>query len=155
MDIDKQSDLGPPAFSLGGLHAWVQGRHFPWDNGFWDGNRLAVTAVCRTQGSMVQIQGPYLHVSDILRWSQECESLLSRAHDTVTLWAVEPELHLQLTVRGDSVRAEVRLSPDLARQEHLYRFEVGWDEIEVFLESLQRLIVTYPQKGTPKTKRTA
>jgi hypothetical protein len=151
--MDKQPDLGPPAFFLGGLRAWVQGRQYPWENGYWDGNRLAITVLCRAQNSEVRIQGPYLHVGDILRWSQECESLLSKASDTVTLWAVEPELNIHLSARGDQVRAEVRISPNLANQEHLYRFEVGWDEVEVFLEALQRLLVTYPQRGAAQGAR--
>lgn len=148
--MDAHLELGPSALSLGGFHVWVQGRQYPWEDCYWDGNRLAITAICAAQGSQVNVQGPCLHVSDLLRWSQECEALLSNARDSVTLWAVEPELHLQLTRRAERVRTQVSISPNVASQEHIYRFEVGWDELELFLEGLQRLIAAYPQRGEPR-----
>jgi len=149
--MDARLELGPSALSLGGFHVWIQGRQYPWEDCYWDGNRLAVTAVCAARGSEVRVQAPCLHVSDIIRWSQECEALLSNARESVTLWAMEPELHLQLGRRGERVRAQISVSPDIGSQEHLFRFEVGWDELELFLEGLHRLIATYPQRGEPGT----
>jgi len=150
MEMDARPELGPPALCLGGFHVWVQGRQYPWEDCYWDGNRLAIMAICTAQGSQVTVQGPCLHVGDLLRWSKECEALLSKARDSITLWAMEPELHLQLSRRGERVRIQVAISPSVASQEHIYRFEVDWQELERFQEGLRQLIATYPQRGEPR-----
>jgi len=147
--MDARKKYGPPALSLGGLHIWIHGRQFPWDTEFWDGNRLAVLAICGAEGSQVKVQAPCLHVVDIIRWSQECEALLSHSRDSVTLWAMEPELHIQLGRRESFIRTQVSISPNLGLQEHVYRFEVSWDEFELFQEGLLHLMAAYPQRSSP------
>jgi hypothetical protein len=126
------------------LRIWVQGRQFPWEEDFWDGNWMLITAICRLRDSEVRAQGPYLHLGDILRWVQECERLMTTRRDTVTLWAVEPELNMRLNASNEGIRAEIRLSPDLAQQEHLFRSEVGWSELEAFLAGLRGVLEAYP-----------
>ena len=136
--MEKHSSLGSPSLELGGLRLWLQGRHFPWEEGFWNGDWLVVTAHCHSLGADVRAHGPFLHTGDLPRWLEACERLLAERRGTAMLWALKPELQIALDAAASGLKVEVRLSPDQARQEHIFRFQVGWESLEGFAKGLRR-----------------
>ena len=138
MLMEKHSNLGRPSLELGGLRLWLHGRHFPWEEGFWNGDWLVVTAHCRASGADVRASGPFLHSGDIPRWLEACERLVADRKGMAMLWAVRPELQISLNAAAEGVRAEVRLSPDLALQEHVFFFQISWNGLETFARGLKR-----------------
>lgn len=136
--MEKHSNLGPPSLELGGLRVWLRGRHFPWEDDFWNGDWLVVTAHFRASGADVRAQGPFLHAGDIPRWLEACERLLVDRRGVAMLWALKPELQISLNAAEAGLQAEVRLSPDLASQEHVFRFQVSWEGLESFARGLKR-----------------
>ena len=136
--MEKHSNLGRPSLVLGGLRLWVHGRHFPWEEGFWNEDWLVVTAHCHASGADVRAHGPFLHTGDLPRWLEACERLLAERKGKAMLWAVRPELQISLNVVAEGVRAEVRLSSDLALQEHVFFFQICWDGLEIFVRGLRR-----------------
>ncbi len=138
--MEKPSHLGPPSLELGGLCLWLRGRHFPWEEGFWNGDWLVVTAHWNSLGAHVWAQGPFLHRGDLPRWLEACERLLSDRSGLALLWAVKPELQISLSATEAGLRAEVRLSPDLASQEHIFRFPLDWEGLGAFARGLKRQV---------------
>lgn len=135
--MEKQSDLGPPSLELGGLRLWLRGRHFPWEEDFWSGDWLVVTAHCHAQGADVRAHGAFLHRGDVPRWLEACERLLADRSGLALLWAVKPELQISLDAAEAGVRVEVRLSSDLSSQEHVFRFPIAWEALEAFAQGLK------------------
>jgi hypothetical protein len=136
--MEKHSNLGPPTLELGGLRLWLRGQHFPWEEGFWNGDWLVVTAHCHSLGADVRAHGPFLPSGDIPRWLDICERLLRERKGTAILWSLKPELQIALDAGKSGARAEVRLSPDPAFQEHIFRFQVSWEGLEAFARGLKR-----------------
>lgn len=142
--MEKPSNLGPPSLELGGLRLWLRGQHFPWEEDFWNVDWLVVTAQWHSPGAEVRAHGPFLHTSDLPRWLEACERLLSERKGLAMLWAVKPELQISLNATESGLRAEVRLSPDLASQEHIFRFQVSWEAMEAFARGLRRQVELDP-----------
>jgi len=138
--MEKHSNLGPPSLELGSLRLWLRGRHFPWEEGFWNGDWLVVTAHWHSAGVDVRAQGPFLHTGDLPRWLEACERLLADRKGPAMLWAVKPELQISLNAAESGPRVEVRLSPDLATQEHIFRFQISWEGLESFARGLRRQV---------------
>ena len=153
MSMEKHSNLGSPSLELGGLRLWLRGRHFPWEEGFWNGDWLVVTANCRASGAEVSAQGPFLHKGDLPRWLEACERLLAQRSGVAMLWALKPELQISLNAGEAGLQAEVRLSPDLSSQEHVFRFPVVWEALEAFARGLRRH--AEPEPPRPKGRRKA
>jgi len=152
--MEKHSNLGPPSLELGSLRLWLRGRHFPWEEGFWNGDWLVVTAQWHSAGVDVRAHGPFLHTGDLPRWLEACERLLSDRKGLAMLWAVKPELQISLNAAESGLRAEVRLSPDLASQEHIFRLQVSWEALESFTRGLRRQVETDPLwKKVPRKRK--
>jgi hypothetical protein len=142
--MEKPSSLGPPSLELGGLRLWLRGQHFPWEEDFWNADWLVVTAQWRSPGAEVRAHGPFLHAGDLPRWLEACERLLSEGKGLAMLWAVKPELQISLHATESILRAEVRLSPDLTCQEHVFRFPVTWEAMESFARGLRHQVELDP-----------
>jgi hypothetical protein len=154
MIMEKHSNLGPPSLELGGLRLWLRGRHFPWEEDFWNEDWHVVTAHWHSACVDVRAHGPFLHTGDLPRWLEACERLLADRSGMAMLWAVKPELQISLSAASGGPRAEVRLSPDLASQEHIFRFQINWEALELFTRSLKRHAESDPirKKGLRKPK---
>jgi len=62
---DDLKKYDPPDLQLSGLQIWIHHRQFPDLEDYWDGNWINVTAHCEANGSSVQINGNFIHLSEI------------------------------------------------------------------------------------------
>jgi hypothetical protein len=142
--------LGEPQIKLRGLQIWIQGRQFPDEQDYWDGNWLNVTAHCETYQASVWTNGPILHVSDLARWFADLETMnrtLSGAADLVSL---EPELSVELEMNDlGHVGMRVEITPDIMTQEHSFEFEIDQSYLDGLIDNVRALLEKYPVRGRP------
>jgi hypothetical protein len=93
--------LEDPDLKISILSLWVIGRQCPDANDYWDGNWLNVRAEARTSGAIVEVVGPIVHLSELVSFVNELETLDSTLSGKASLCgSYEPNLRLELIGNG-------------------------------------------------------
>jgi hypothetical protein len=94
-----------PDLSIGPFRLWVLGREFPDAQDFWDGNWLNVIADCELNRARVEIEGPYLHLSELETWRDELEEIDRTLSGTASVGHIEPNLRVVVQALSQSEKA--------------------------------------------------
>jgi hypothetical protein len=137
-----------PDFKLDGFSLWIQGRQFPGDSDYWDGNWLIVRAQMRASGALVEVEGPILHIPELAGFRDQLRKLNETLAGTAELEPIEPELHLTMTVQSlGHIAVRLSITPDHLNQTHTFEFGVDQSYLPSVLSSLDRVLSDYPVVG--------
>ena len=101
----KKMSEDTPDLSIGPFRLWVLGREFPDAQDIWDGNWLNVIADCELNRARVEIEGPYLHLSELETWRDELEEIDRTLSGTASVGHIEPNLRVVVQALSQSEKA--------------------------------------------------
>jgi hypothetical protein len=131
--------------SIAGLSLWFHGRQFPESQQYWDGNWMNVTAYCWADGAEVRISGPFVHLSEVVRWAEESAQLHATLSGEANLACLEPELcvTLQAMSRGQ-IEMTVDITPDPHTQVHQFCFEIDQSYVPQLIRQCHGILEEFP-----------
>jgi hypothetical protein len=140
MDEDASITFGP-------LKIWIYGRQFPDARDYWDGNWLRATAECMGDGSVVKVQGNFIHLGELHRWKEKLEEFQKSLAGRVELPTMEPNLKLEFDGgRPTTGHFECKLSiaGDHIAERHEYRFASDQSYLPKLITQLAGVLREYP-----------
>jgi hypothetical protein len=141
--------MSEPDLKLGGFSLWIRDRQFPGNSEYWDANWLIVRAEMRASGALVEVEGPILHIPELVRFRDELSKLNDTLSGSAELRPMEPELHLTMTAqRLGQISVDLSITPDHLSQRHTFEFGVDQSYLPALLSSLDRLLLEYPVIGS-------
>ena len=141
--------LGPPDLKVAGFELWIHGRQFPDMSDHGDANWLCVTAHCGTLGASVWASGAILELTDIARWSAECERLHREWTGEAELSPCEPNLHVSIRPvdRLGHLIMRVQITPEHPSQHHVFDFDIDQTYLPLIVSQCRRILAEYPIRG--------
>jgi hypothetical protein len=141
--------LGPPALKIAGFQLWVYGSQFPDAHDYDDGNWLNVVAHCGANSASVWASGAIVMVTDLGRWSEQCEALYQNQRSEAILSPIEPNLcvTLRTTDRLGHILLRVEITPDHMTQEHRFDFEIDQSYLPRLLAQCRAIFQEHPIRG--------
>ena len=106
----------------------------------------------------VAVQTPYsrcvsekllLSLRDLLKFRGRLSEFLRRGKfRAVALETLMPSFDMMFTLRpGERVLLEVRLSPEIRLERHMYDFDLTLPEVESFSRALEAMILSFPKEN--------
>jgi hypothetical protein len=143
--------MSEPDFTVGGFSLWIRDRQFPGNSDYWDGNWLIVRAEMRASGALIEVEGPILHIPELVRFRDELSKLNASLSRSAELRPLEPGLHLTLTAQSlGHISADLSITPDQLTQRHTFEFGIDQSYLPALLDSLDQLLSEYPVIGSPE-----
>ena len=141
---------GRATLRIAGLKIWVSGRQHPELHDYWDGNWLQVSARCTNRGSsVVEVEGPILHVTEIAALLQGCESMYATLSGSAMLDCIEPNLFAELSMKtAGHVATMVRITPDHLAEAHTFHFEIDQSYLPAIIRECRGILKDYPVRGS-------
>ncbi len=136
-----------PSLAFGPLQIWIHNRQFPGATDYWDGNWVQATAQCVGDGSVVKVQGNFLHLGELHRWKTGIEAFQRTLEGKVELPTIEPNLKLEFEGRkGHTGHFDCRVSiaGDYISERHEFRFSSDQSYLPGLLAQLSAVLRTYP-----------
>ena len=131
---------------LGCLKVWILGRQFEDAQDYWDGNWLAVEALCQSGRSRVAAKGPILHLSELSAFRDSLRILDKTLKGEAELNCVEPNLHIKLASSGSRghIESRIELTPDHMLERHEFRETFDQTYLAELLRDLDHVLRKYP-----------
>ncbi len=138
--------LGEPDLRIEGFQLWGVGWESEERPGYGPDNWLRAVAHCGGNGASVWIDGSFLETPDVETFAKECALLNESLTGRATLDSCEPNLRVSLRSEGRTghLEVEVEITPDLATQEHLFRFTIDQSFLPEILRQCRRVLAAYP-----------
>ncbi len=141
---------GVPDLSIGGLRLWIIDRQFGASEDYWDGNWLRIHAECASAHARVEIEGPLVHLSEIVTLHSGCAKLAARQVQEAGLYCMEPNLKLELwAVPGDKFIGKVRITPDHKSELHDFGFALNDGELVALIDACAEVLRKFPVRHKP------
>ena len=145
-----KGNLGKPEIKLAGLQIWINGRQFPDEDDYWDGNWLNVTAHCKSNNAGVWVRGNLIHLSEIDYLKTSTEKLYKDLKGKAALPCIEPELSMELEAQSlGKIEMVVEITPDHRYQKHQFLFEIDQSYLPPLISSCKTILKEYQIKGKP------
>src|SRR6478672_10334561 len=110
-----------PDLKLVGLSIWVDGRQYPDNPDYFDGNWLNVRARMEAPSATVKCAGSILMTSDFLQFRDQLMSVNTDLSGEAELAGYEPNLKVTLNMqRLGHLDEEVEITPDHLTQSHRF-----------------------------------
>lgn len=147
---DLLETLGPPDIQLEDLRIWIHGRQFPGADDYWDGNWVYATAYCGSPGAEVWTSGPIIHLSEVVNWLADGETMRRTLSGEANLDCMEPELSVKLRTEGSlaHVSMRVEITPDNLKQEHVFLFEIDQTYLTGLIGACKRILTRFLVRGS-------
>jgi hypothetical protein len=143
--------LGDPDLRVAGLRVWIHGRQFPDAQDYWDGNWLNATAYCVYPDSIVRVRGSFLHLTEIARFTGECQHLYERLSGKAGLDCMEPNIDVQLSAQtAGHIKVELCLRPDLSTDSHRFTDEFDQTFLPAIISQCKRILERFPLREPEK-----
>jgi hypothetical protein len=107
---------------------------------------IAISATIKTPFSETTAEHLCIPFSDLVAFRNRIKKFLRKEDDgVVSLSVLMPSLDITFISRtGERVMADVRLSPDLRLERHMYDFELTWNEVIQIGRDFDLLLVSLP-----------
>jgi hypothetical protein len=140
---------GTPDLQISGLQIWIHHRQFPDLEDYWDGNWINVTAHCEANGSSVQINGNFIHLSEIAGLMTGVEQMYKEFGGKAELRCMEPELSFSLEAKDHGhIEMTVNITPDNLTQYHNFFFDIDQSFLPKLITDCKAVLEKYPIKGS-------
>ncbi|HVW21484.1 MAG TPA: hypothetical protein VHC86_09735 [Opitutaceae bacterium] len=136
-----------PSIAFGPLRIWVHGRQFPDAGDYWDGNWLRATAECIGEGSVVRIQGNFLHLGELCRWKKAVEEFQRTLEGKVELPTIEPNLAVEFDGRNPRTGhfdCKVSITGEHLSERHEFQFSSDQSYLPNLIACLGAILRAYP-----------
>lgn len=134
-----------PDINCGLIRLWVIGRQFPNATDYWDGNWLHVIVNCESQGVNISIQGPFLHLGEIVHWRNDLMEIIQGKRRLAELPTVEPNLRLKLSAnQAGDISAKSQLTPNANTQTHSFEFALAKSALHGLSRQCNSILERYP-----------
>jgi hypothetical protein len=146
MQSEEQRRIREAAqLSIAGFHLWIHGRQFPESQQYWDGNWVNVTVLCWAEGAEMRASGAIVHLSEIVRWTEEAAQLHATLSGEANLACLEPELCVTLqAMRYGQIEMTVDMTPDPQTQAHQFRFEIDQSYVPQLIRQYHSILEEFP-----------
>lgn len=149
MANEMKEEFGPPDIKLEGLEIWINGRQFPKNKDYWDGNMLRVTAHCSRAMASVWVSG-VVHIVELQRWESQSKYLLESLQGEVKLNCRDIELAVSLKALSlGHIEMKVSISPDQMTQGHWFQFGIDQSYLGPLQAQFKKILHKYPLIGSP------
>jgi hypothetical protein len=103
----------------------------------------------------VRVHGSILHLGELVALLEGCEKLHDTLQGQARLSCMEPDLALVMSASDGlgHLEAEVRITPDHLKQEHLFRLTLDQSYLPGIIQSLRGVIERYPVRGSDEERR--
>ena len=107
---------------------------------------IAITAKIQTPFSETTAEHLCIPFADLVTFRNKIKTFLRKEDDgVVSLSVLMPSLDITFISRtGERVMADIRLSPDLRLERHMYDFELTWNEVSRIGYDFDLLLVSLP-----------
>lgn len=107
---------------------------------------IAITATIKTPFSEVSAERLCIPFSDLISFRNRIKKFLRREDDgIVSLSVLMPSLDITFISRtGERVMADIRISPDLRLERHMFDFELTWNEVALIGSDFDLLLISLP-----------
>ena len=107
---------------------------------------IAITAVIKTPFSETSAERLCISYSDLVTFRNKIQKFLRREDaGVVSLSVLMPSLDITFIFRtGGRILADIRVSPDLRLERHMYDFELTWNEVAQIARDFDLLLVSLP-----------
>lgn len=137
-----------PDLRLGGLSLWIRDRQFPDSADYWDANWLVAHARMETKGARVEVEGAFLHGSEIASFVQSLDGVNQALTGEAELCWIEPELKVVLRMDAlGRLAVTVDITPDQLTQSHRFDFDLDQTYLSPLLASCRAILKKFPLIG--------
>ena len=141
-----------PDLRLAGFSLWIHGWEVPNNpeqQDYWDANWLRVTAVYRSPGATVTVDGPILQAAELQRFLNGCRSLETTLTGAVEFDSMDPGFRLVLTGNGrGKIELCAQLSADIITEQHQFEAEIDQSYLPDAIDALEGILRTFaPREG--------
>ncbi len=107
---------------------------------------IAITATIKTPFSETTAEGLCIPFTELVAFRKRLMKFLRREDEgVVSLSVLMPSLDITFISRtGERVMSDIRLSPDLRLERHMYDFELTWNEVGQIGRNFDLLLVSLP-----------
>jgi hypothetical protein len=135
------------SITLGPLKIWISQRQFPDHHDYWDGNWVAVTALCEGVGSRIEVSGSFLHLGELKKWKEDLEAFQRTLKGSVELPTIEPTLAIKIEEQKSKtghLNCEVQLTGEQMSEFHRYTFDIDQSYLPGLLGQLAAVLREFP-----------
>lgn len=137
-----------PDLKLVGLSIWVDGRQFPDNSDYYDGNWLNVRVRMEAPSATVKCAGAILMTSDFMRFQDQLISVNTALVGEAELAGCEPNLKVTLKMqRLGHLEVEVEITPDNLNQFHRFSLDLDQSYLPALITSCDAILERYPVIG--------
>ena len=113
---------------------------------------IAITAKVKTPFSETTAEHLCIPFADLVIFRNKLKRFLQRDDEgVVSLNVLMPSLDITFISRaGDRVMADIRLSPDLRLERHMFDFDLTWNEVSQIGKDFDLLLVSLPLNAKPQ-----
>ena len=130
---------------LANISITVHKRAYPDTTYDWDTGWLHVTIRYRGEHTTVNIQGPYLHWTELRKFLLDCESLYKTLQGNAVLDSREPNLRIELNAKErGNIQMMTNITPNPLIQKHEIIDEIDQSYLPDFISSLRQVLDEYP-----------
>jgi len=107
---------------------------------------IAITAKIKTPFSETTVEHLCIPFSDLVNFRNKIKRFLRKEDDgVVSLSVLMPSFDITFISRtGERVMTDIRLSPDLRLERHMYDFDLTWTEVSRIAHDFDLLLVSLP-----------
>lgn len=107
---------------------------------------ISITAKIKTPFSETTSEGLCIPFAELVSFRNRLKKFLRREDEgIVSLSVLMPSLDITFISRtGDRIMADIRLSPDLRLERHMYDFELTWNEVSQIGFEFDLLLLSLP-----------
>ena len=145
------SKLGRPNLQVSGLRIWVNGRVYPANADYWDGNWLNVVFHCFSKDSEIWVtESPDLHGSGFTHLKSGLENIYNTGKGKAELDTIGPHLSVEFKAEStDKIEMKVDITPNQVFEHHQYLFYLDKTDLKSCISQLTEILERYPIVGKP------
>jgi hypothetical protein len=146
MDVDKFiGRFGSPDIEIGTLYFWIHNRQFPDAKDFWDGNWVNTTVYCSAKGANVWVEGPILHLSELKKWTDDCQKMYDSLSGGAELNCMEPHLYIKMSIdKTGQIEMQVDITADNLCQMHKFKFSIDQSYLPRMIGKSKEVLDKFP-----------
>jgi hypothetical protein len=141
-----------PDLRLGGFSLWVHRWERPDSQDYSDGNWLVVTAMYRSAGASVIVEGPILHSPDVSRFRNQCEALYEFLRGSAQFDSLDAGFKIVLSSNDyGRIGMAVDITPDIVDEQHRFLSEIDQSYLPDVIKGLNTILQSFAPRGRPET----
>ena len=141
---------GSPDITIDKLKIWIHGWQFPETDEYWDANWLYITIYYCDNNSSVYDSGPYIHLPELIAFTDELLDIDKNLKGKAVLPAIEPVLYVSLEFESlGHINLNITISPEGSSSNHEYEVEIDQSFLKRIGTQIDTILQKYKLRGKP------